>query len=254
MSIHQAKKPYAGPGSGQSSITSYFTPNGTSRPGTAKDTSTIPPPAELPPQIQSNLLSVGMRIRKSVPEGYKTGDYSAFQLFSDPTPATPPAPDSGVARQGLGQRSVSTPALGRVAGRARARELTPFCGILKVGGMAQQGLGDIEVDDSDEMPFFSSQESTQSNSSNASFGDGGAAANKRRFAEEEDDEVEEVQSVMGQRVMAQPRRKKGLGVAGSGLGMKSAVLGGQENEGMMDFGEAEFLDYGVLGEVEMADA
>lgn len=43
----------------------------------------------LPPSVKSNLLNVGMRVRKSVPEGYKSGSYM-FNKFpvSKATPAT----------------------------------------------------------------------------------------------------------------------------------------------------------------------
>ncbi|RDW61334.1 hypothetical protein BP5796_11226 [Coleophoma crateriformis] len=230
MSYHTAKKAYAGTGSQQASITSYFSPSiAGSSPAKAKDTNSISS-QELPAHIQSNLISVGMRIRKSVPEGYKTGsDYSAFTLFSDPA-----APQT---RPGLESRSVSTPSMGR----ARARELTPWCGILKVGGMAQQMMDE----DEDEVPFFSSQESTASNASVVSREGMGS---KRRFFEEEEEEedAEEMQVVMGQRVMAHPRRRK------MHSAFKSSALG-QENESM-DFGEADFLDYSVMEEVDMADS
>ncbi|KAF8532914.1 hypothetical protein BDD12DRAFT_901208 [Trichophaea hybrida] len=48
----------------QATITSFFKP-----------TAAEPTPA-LPDFVQSGLLSVGMRVRKSVPEGYKSGTYA----------------------------------------------------------------------------------------------------------------------------------------------------------------------------------
>lgn len=230
MSYHTAKKPYGGTASQQSSITSYFSPSiaGSSFPAKAKGTNSIASP-DLPLHIQSNLLSVGMRIRKSVPEGYKTGsDHSAFTLFDESA--------ASQTRQGLGSRSVSTPSIGR----ARARELTPWCGILKVGGMAQQAVDE----DEDDMPFLSSQESAASDVSIVSREGMG---NKRRFFEEDEErEEEEMQGVMKQRAMAHPRRRK------VDFTNKNVALD-QENEGM-DFGEADFLDYSAIEEIDMDES
>jgi hypothetical protein len=182
--------------------------------------------------VQANLLSVGMRVRKSVPEGYKTGSYSAFTLFSD----TPPV------------QEVKSPQ--RVGTRPRARELTPFCGILKVGGMAQQqwGIydsgnrvleGEEDADDEDDLPVLS-QGSTVSNSSTASVGGG---ANKRRFDldDEGEDEGKAVYG-LGGRAIAVPRRMKKV--------QEKVRVVGQENVGDVDFEDAEFLDYGLTGRDE----
>jgi hypothetical protein len=176
-----------------------------------------------------------MRVRKSVPEGYKTGGYSAFTLFQDApvevevksTPRTAP----------------------RVGTRPRARELTPFCGILKVGGLAvqSQGIyddgrgreGDREgndADDEDDMPVLS-QGSTVSNASTMSW----SGTNKRRFEDEDNEGVEQIGvAALGGRVIAVPRKMK--------RGVEQAVrVVGQENLGDIDFEDAEFLDYGLDG-------
>jgi hypothetical protein len=175
-----------------------------------------------------------MRVRKSVPEGYKTGTYSAFALFQD---AAPVIQDKMSVEKRLGTRP-------------RARELTPFCGILKVGGMAQQqwGIydngqpdGDDDADDEDEMPVLS-QGSTVSNASTASFTISGGA-NKRRFEMEDDEAEDEGTTVLGLsgRAIAVPRRMKKT--------VEKAVrVLGQENIGDVDFEDAEFLDYGLIGE------
>ena len=60
----------------QSTITSFFTPS--SRSTTATATAAVP---EVPTPIKSSLLTVGMRVRKSVPEGYKSGTYK-FNTFA----------------------------------------------------------------------------------------------------------------------------------------------------------------------------
>jgi len=250
-SNHQSKRPYAG---SQPSITSYFSP-------AVSPTSTVPPPnysiaqqtsysesrtPQLPATVQSNLLSVGMRVRKSVPEGYKTGSYSAFTLFSDSAPTTP------VEQQRVEDRMSGN---GKIANRPRARELTPFCGLLKIGGLAQQQWGiyspgaqtpDDEMDDGNYMPTLS-QGSTASNDSVSTPGE-----RKRRMDFDEEDREESQfefsfnpRASLSDRAIAVPRRRK--------YQMKTnvAVVGQENMETDMDFAEADFLDYGLLGEVEM---
>lgn len=294
-STHQVKRPYAGTHShsnGQASITSYFSShnnsavsnNGSSLSSTyshggqnpsQRDSTSTPP---LPAMVQSNLLSVGMRIRKSVPEGYKTGGgYSAFTLFADSSPGNnhggleaPPRPQQQ-ARNTYG-------GIGYTGGK----ELTPFCGIMKVGGFAVQAAAAPAEDD---VPFFSSQGSTISAASSSSlrsveFVDVGllAPSNKRRLDEDAEDDGPVWRDVasswdaelspktrplglpgaaLGERTMAMPRsrRRNGRGRVESKIGVARGL--GQENADVdvdvgMDFGEAEFLDYGVL-EVDMCD-
>lgn len=178
-----------------------------------------------------------MRVRKSVPEGYKTGSYSAFTLFADDAPAI---------------HKSTTP----VKSQARARELTPFCGILKVGGLAQQQqysggfdmAGDsfgVDEEEEDDMPALS-QSSTVSNDSAVLCGE-----RKRRGAfDEDDDDGEEDEKVsswgLGTRLIAVPRRKKGAEKVG---GVK--ILDQENVTGDVDFGEADFLDYSSMGDSEM---
>jgi len=130
-----------------------------------------------------------------------------------------------------------------VGARPRARELTPFCGILNVGGLGQQQWGVLgaapeEDGDEDDTPALS-QGSTVSNASTASLG-----VNKRRF--EVDDEDEELDSKIlgsGGRAIAVPRKLK--------RGVEKAVrVVGQENVGDVDFEDAEFLDYGLVSETD----
>jgi hypothetical protein len=239
---HPAKRPYAG---SQPRISSYFLQSPSSAsPTTTYSISHLSPtsPADtrsppLPPSVQANLLSVGMRVRKSVPEGYKTG--TAFSLFSDPTPIRPPQ-EQKVKKTGP---------------RPRARELTPFCGIMKVGGLAQQQqqqhweVCDLESDsaieeEEDELPALS-QGSTNSDVSVASRG-----GSKRRFDLDEEDEIggeRDIVSISGRRIIAVPRRK------GAAKLEDSVDVVGQENlDADVDFGEADFLDYALVDEVEMS--
>ncbi|KAF7956064.1 hypothetical protein EAE96_004985 [Botrytis aclada] len=249
MSARQAKRPYAG---SQSQITSYFTPGTTSLPAPPPPSQYQPP--TLPNPIQSSLLSVGMRIRKSVPEGYKTGSYSAFNLFSDTTPATKPnftsAPPSSTS---------AAPKYKGTRPRAGIRELTPFCGLMKVGGMSVQGYNEsgeaIEDDDEEDYEgriWDSSQESMLSNDSTGSYGGGNGA--KRRFVDEEEGESvfgqgeTEGRALMdvGERRIAVPRSRKGE----KGRGNDMMRFGGDENADV-DFEEADFLDYDLADEVQM---
>jgi hypothetical protein len=196
-----------------------------------------------------------MRIRKSVPEGYKTGaKYSAFTLFSDPSSSPPVSYARSQSNPELGERR------GSGGGRPRARELEPFCGINKIGGLLDQQEWnsqyssrrgqdlDFDVGDEDDVPFLSSQGSTISDVSVQSVMSGnGARGNKRTWEEEDDTFVLPDRMEFGQRPMAIPRRMKK-----DKENMKGWGAVGQENAGM-DFGEAEFLDYEGLveGEVEM---
>ncbi|KAK3934421.1 putative ribonucleotide reductase [Diplogelasinospora grovesii] len=84
----------------------------------------------LPGEVRSNLISVGMRVRKSVPEGYKTtSQYRRLSLFSEDDGST------SHPRVNL----TSGPALPRAsASNNSIRELAPFCGIHKVGGLGVQ--------------------------------------------------------------------------------------------------------------------
>ncbi|KAI9050417.1 hypothetical protein LZ554_005582 [Drepanopeziza brunnea f. sp. 'monogermtubi'] len=260
---HQNKKAYAGARSqNQSAITSFFSPASAS-PTDAPASSYAAP--TLPPAIQSNLLNVGMRVRKSVPEGYKTGSYSAFTLFSDTT--VPKFTNTNTTTTITMAPSASTTSTSpKTRPRSGNRELTPFCGsaILRVGGMSSQQWGAYSPEnETEDVPFLtSSQESVGSEDGEVSTPVGG---NKRRFFDEEEESGEGV-VVMGgfsplgvlgeRRRLAVPRRKK----TWSGNGKLPAHVGqvrifGQENSGVGvagDFEDADFLDYELAGEVEMS--
>ncbi|OAA36656.1 Ribonucleotide reductase inhibitor [Metarhizium rileyi] len=160
MSTPRTKRPFAGSSAdpAQRQITSFFA---TRLPGDAADEAQSEPPRQpvLPSSVQSNLLSVGMRVRKSVPEGYKTVGTSAFKLWTDNT-----APASQAATQ-----TTNTARL-----RVSSRELLPFCGINKVGGLDSQPSfrSDDEHDPTpelDDVPELTmSQESVESNTPESS--------------------------------------------------------------------------------------
>lgn len=142
MASHRQKRPF------QPSITSFF--GRVDRDEYEQQQATrIPSQPILEPSIQSALLSVGMRIRKAVPEGYKTHKTT---LFQDTTPAL------------RNQHTTTSQSQTRAARRA---ELMPFCGLHKVGGHGVQDMPvnthePIDMFAATRMPFTSSQESSSS--------------------------------------------------------------------------------------------
>ncbi|KAK4219028.1 putative ribonucleotide reductase [Rhypophila decipiens] len=136
----RTKRQFAGAASdpAQRQITSFF--NKTSNPTSHHHVSEKPTTGPLngptlPAHIQSNLISVGMRVRKSVPEGYKTGSAcSGFSLWSDSNSNSAAINSSAAADH----RPVPAVPSSQYVGGSSARELTPFCGIHKVGGLAAQ--------------------------------------------------------------------------------------------------------------------
>ncbi|KAI0886191.1 ribonucleotide reductase inhibitor-domain-containing protein [Annulohypoxylon maeteangense] len=130
MSAPRTKRQFAGAASdpAQRHITSFFNSASPSSSSSSQHLNipSSPPYVNSPPlpaTVQANLLSVGMRVRKSVPEGYKTGSYSAFGLFDENATTNPNTMVEGRSRA----NAISTP-----------RELLPFCGIHRVGGLDTQ--------------------------------------------------------------------------------------------------------------------
>ncbi|MCJ1468797.1 hypothetical protein MMC07_007427 [Pseudocyphellaria aurata] len=111
----------------------------------------------LPPAVQSSLLNVGMRVRKSVPEGYKTCAKSLACLSTDAESHHTRAAIEGPGRPVSFQSSQRS---------ARPSELMPYCGLLHVGGhedqpvVVNQDLAPLEFarDDSYESDHMSGQE------------------------------------------------------------------------------------------------
>ncbi|OCL06026.1 hypothetical protein AOQ84DRAFT_224223, partial [Glonium stellatum] len=119
---HRAKRPF------QPSITSFFarTDDSDTFISTTSVTSSYNPPTTttaspaLPSSVQASLLNVGMRVRKSVPEGYKTHKQTQF------------------GQQSIDIYSVKAPVEPVPAEHTHPRELLPFCGLHKIGGFAPQ--------------------------------------------------------------------------------------------------------------------
>jgi hypothetical protein len=115
--VHLRKRQY------QPSIDSFFQRNSQNSNAASSPSYQISPlsPA-LPAETQSSLLSVGMRVRKSVPEGYKT--HKTMPAEGYPFPSTAPA-------NAAPTRPIYTSV-------NSSRELAPFCGLHKIGGFSSQ--------------------------------------------------------------------------------------------------------------------
>lgn len=228
MSTPRIKRPFAGAAAdpSQRQITSFFN-QGVS--GASASTAGPVRQPLLPSSVQSNLLSVGMRIRKSVPEGYKTAAPSAFTLWTDTTPP---------------KSAAQTPSRGACA----QRELLPFCGINSVGGLDSQPAFRIDEDDEDIPALDAVPELTLSQESAVSTES--SEPSRKRILDEEDVDERPVLAWDGEvsprslapmgwrngRVMAIPRSR-----AKKTTGLKDL---GQENMAMDgDFEDADFLVY-----------
>lgn len=150
-----------------------------------------------------------------MPEGYKTVGTSAFKLWTDTTPL----PVTSAAPKGV---------------RASSRELLPFCGINKVGGLDTQPEFNYEdgyEDEDMEVPELTmSQESTTD-----SVGSVSEASRKRVFDEDEGEEygVLVAEDFADGRVLAIPQSRMHKSLNGSGL--KGHVAADN------DFEDANFL-------------
>lgn len=182
MTGPRTKRQFAGAASdpSQRQITSFFKSSPSTDPSA---TSTPSKPSALsgpilPVQVQTDLLNVGMRVRKAIPEGYKTGNpYCGFQLWAE---------DNNNHHNNLSIKPIPS----ATTFTSAMRELEPFCGLNKVGGLAFQpphtttafpeNDGDDDDDDDDMMSIpslTSSQESTISTASSISS----SAATGRRL-------------------------------------------------------------------------
>ncbi|PSR83977.1 ribonucleotide reductase inhibitor-domain-containing protein [Coniella lustricola] len=272
MSAPRTKRQFAGAASdpSQRQITSFFnhatstsTSTSTSSASASSDSNNTSSRPVLPASTQANLLNVGMRVRKSVPEGYKTGSYSAFSLFVD-----------AKERQPAGTAAV-LPAACASSYTNTQRELLPFCGINKVGGLSAQPGSDslnIESDGSlppiDDVPSLSaSQDSITSHASVPSIitTTTSTPGNRKRSFDDKDgeDDMPSISSCLqipsgqwmdGQvsprslvpigwentRVMAMPKKlRRNKKTTLDQLGQENMVLDG-------DFPDADFLDYKLL--------
>ncbi|EAQ89635.1 hypothetical protein CHGG_06254 [Chaetomium globosum CBS 148.51] len=166
MAGPRTKRQFAGAASdpAQRSITSFFnkTTNTTTSANAASKTTSEPPlnGPHIPGQVQTDLLNVGMRVRKAIPEGYKTGSaYSGFTLWAEDNAVRKPTPTEDT-------YAIKTTTNPTTAPTSYLRELEPFCGINRVGGLAFQpshnnGSSAMnDMDDMDAMPGLASSQDT----------------------------------------------------------------------------------------------
>jgi len=194
----------------------------------------------LPADTQASLLSVGMRVRKSVPEGYKT--HKTLGTAGYPFPSTAPPASSAPVRPAYNS-ATSGP-----------RELAPFCGLHKIGGFlapqasyepppssAPAAFGTVDQGFY-AMPGLSLSQGTiaSTQGSLSSFAADHVSGTKKRTYEEEGEEdmdtffdeidTEEQQSSVAARRIAQPR----------GM-LKQAATAGRVAIADDDFEDAAFL-------------
>lgn len=107
--------------SNQTTLNSYFNHAPNASP-LERCRSPMSPPLDA--ETEAGLINVGMRVRKSVPEGYKTHktiEHAGLAIHSSAPPAS-----SAPARPSLSPM--------------RSNELQPFCGLHKIGGWAAQDV------------------------------------------------------------------------------------------------------------------
>jgi hypothetical protein len=172
-----------------------------------------------------------MRVRKSVPEGYKTVGTSAFKLWTDNTKPSEIKSNN--------------------SSRVVSRELLPFCGINKVGGFESQPEFPPSVFDDvpseDAVPELTmSQESVESN----------GPSRKRVYDEDEDEaslqafssgwtsDAGQGNSLGNSRVLAVPQSRIHHGSFVKKVGQEN-----MSNDG--DFDEAEFLVFNEDSDINM---
>lgn len=126
-----------------------------------------------------------MRVRKSVPEGYKT--HKTLEKHEFPFPSTAPTTSIGPARTSNSG--------------AATRELMPFCGLHKIGGWAAQEIPpssapaamQTDVDEDEALPRLTMSQTTvpSTQGSFASTTSATIAPNRKRtFEEEIEDELD----------------------------------------------------------------
>lgn len=216
---HRDKRPC------QPSITSYFSPHDFGDASTDSDSERGPGPTtrprfsasladrqqhhqQLPPEsVQADLLSVGMRVRKSVPEGYKTHKTVSLPSIQTTMLARSPNGSSTTTMTTVQEYSVKPPRDPVPAHVQHQRELLPFCGLQKIGGYAEQPVTNVHLYGGSEpsgervlnifpLPAeaftqpFSSQSSTGSSISNSSLRPPNPGnLHKRSWQDEEDTSV-----------------------------------------------------------------
>ena len=99
-----------------------------------------------PPAVQANLLSVGMRVRKSVPEGYKTHKPVSLPSIQTTLARSPNRSSTAtMTTTATHDYTVKPPRDPVPAHVQHQRELLPFCGLQKIGGYAEQPVTNVHL-------------------------------------------------------------------------------------------------------------
>ena len=231
----------------QASVSSYF--------GKPTHDSDIMPVAQMstsssaiPTIIQFSLLDVGMRVRKSISQGYQTQPKMSSGL-----------PD---AYHHVGpERNRVTPSRGFTG-------LVPHCGILNIGGhsiqstSSQEGLPPLQFD-GDEWAFLSSQRLEASCESFEPVVTVPVVSSHKRRREDDDDEFDMESQPVSPRSYSpfshtrMPNLDQSRPIALPKTRKKAVLepLGSEESEmiGIEDFGEAEFFRPDEWGDWGHAD-
>lgn len=158
----------------------------------------------VPSSVQADLLSVGMRVRKSVPEGYKTHKAAPLPSIQTTLAKGPMGLPNAAAADVL---SVKPPREPVPEAFQHQRELLPFCGLHKIGGFAEQPVTNVHLyggtDQNGDKPVnlfplpaeafnqpFSSSDSTNSSISTDSTMVNPANPHKRSWQDEEGQQVQ----------------------------------------------------------------
>ncbi|GAB1737892.1 hypothetical protein NU219Hw_g2364t1 [Hortaea werneckii] len=247
----------AGPSSAAASSSSSLSTS-SRRPTTDSAWDAYSPPIlslPVPEETQASLLSVGMRVRKSVPEGYKThktlgdgmgrveGGFGGGELGRKVPSSSAPAT---VGRRG---------AAGGVGTAARGgRELMPFCGLHKVGGLGVSssfgGAEEDEEDEEDEPVLTWSQETVESSQGSlmgsgsvVGLGYGGLQMDSKKRTY--DEEMEEEMDAYFEGGAREAEEMGQVGVAGRKIAKPRGAVGRKGGNGSGgvegDFEEASFL-------------
>lgn len=165
---HRAKRQYQP--SDQTTLNSFFS--------RATSAQSLP----LDDETQSSLLNVGMRVRKSVPEGYKTHKTVGSPGFPFPSSAPSSVQAASTAPATL-RPSTST---------MSSRELVPFCGLHKTGGIgAPVSSAPAAMDHDEDMPeLYMSQSTTSNRHSSYSSSSQSATTKKRGYEDETEDDLD----------------------------------------------------------------
>ncbi|KAG9200400.1 hypothetical protein G6514_007072 [Epicoccum nigrum] len=143
----------------------------------------------VPDHVQSSLLTVGMRVRKSVPEGYKTPKtLPSLQITTVQTPLR--KPHNAFRETNPALEALKIPVDTLASTLQHQRELLPFCGLNKIGGYAEQPTPDAHLfgDATNSFPLPAQAFSQPFSSQDSGYGTEIYRANGKRGWSEEGEE------------------------------------------------------------------